>query len=176
MTRTIIQIILFLAITPLFAQKNTHTPIDKITFDKVVAFNYNLPGDTSEINRVDEVIVNGRLHNKLIKPGKTLSSKQQKELIKILNDTNSYGGETVLCFEPRLTYVFYNKEKIIGHVDICFECSQLESSIYIPAHSYWFDMGKGIEGFSGESFEGLLKLCNDLKMIFCLEEEQKGNE
>lgn len=169
-------ILVFLySVNTLCAQVDTvFTPIDKIEFDKVVAFNYNLPDDTSGLNHVDYVIVNGQLNDKLISPGRNLSLEQQKELIKTLNDSSSYGGGMAACFEPRLTYVFYNKGKILGHVDICFECNQLESSFYIPEYEYMLE--KSLYGFSDKGVTKLLKLCNDLKMTFCIEEDQNIKE
>lgn len=162
--RIIIPIILLLLTTPLLAQRKP-TPIRKLSFDKIVAFNYNLPDDTSYSNWVDQVVVDGQLHNKLIQPGKALSSEQQIFLINILNDRSSYGIYAMACYEPRLTFVFYNKEKIVGHVDICFECNQLRSSMYIPKYN-------GV-GFSDKGFINLLKLCNDLNMIFCFKAEEE---
>lgn len=168
--KILIQLIILFSPSIAFAQQDSILiPIDKLAFDKIVAFNYNLPGDTSYSNRVSNVVVNGKLHDKLIKPGQKISSKQQQELIQALNDTSSYGGYLAACFEPRLTFIFYKKEKIIGHVDICFECNQLESSIYIP--NYNFMLEKGLHGFSQKGITKLFKLCQELNMPYCIPEE-----
>jgi hypothetical protein len=62
------------------------------------------------------------------KPKVVLTNEQAAELLSIINDPNNYKFGRAFCFFPRNCFCFYNsKNEIIGFLEVCFECSQIES-------------------------------------------------
>ena len=55
---------------------------------------------------------------------KTLDSEGEKELMRILMNYDSQDTSSVaFCYEPRNGIIFFDKVgRIIGYIEICFEC------------------------------------------------------
>jgi hypothetical protein len=95
-------------------------------YNKVVAYTYEdyqggeilLPDSTINPNVIDQ---------------RTLNAKEIADLLLMLNDTESYGGDVSRCFIPRLGFVFMDNKTPVAHVSICLQCNFLVSSSRIKA-------------------------------------------
>ncbi|WBV59342.1 hypothetical protein PFY12_09760 [Chryseobacterium camelliae] len=110
----------------LIKKQNIKDYID-FKYDKVIAFASVNPMDyyDGDFNEKFDV----KKFNDTI--SKTLNSTQLKELNDILSgrknehtDHNSISD----CFYPRHNILFLNKDKIIHHITVCFECNAMKSS------------------------------------------------
>lgn len=83
----------------------------------------------------DEVIKDGkiRLDKSRLKECLKVDSAKKKELFDILFNIDCYGTVKVAaCYDPRHSIIFYDsKNKAIGSIEICFECSNSHSSMGI---------------------------------------------
>ena len=70
----------------------------------------------------------GKLHKGVINvEGEKLSKEQVERLMKALNAKKD--SKPAKCHWPHHGFVFYDKEGVaMGHVQLCFQCSTLESS------------------------------------------------
>lgn len=67
------------------------------------------------------------IKEKYLKNKISLSKDQINKLRENFKDC--YDGITEACYDPRHLFVFYNsKNQIIGHIEICFECSNIDCS------------------------------------------------
>lgn len=142
-------------------------PFDDFQFDKVIAYDYD--GDEekypSVINREGKFIA-------IIEKQKALNKDQIKVLIDdILTDNNTYGGNTAACFQPHLSFVFFNRDKYVFVIDICLSCNFLHSSKLIPAtefHKFKFEDGTEYPaiGFSKKGKEKIIQLAKELGLSY----------
>jgi hypothetical protein len=64
-----------------------------------------------------------------IKKSKKLNESQIAKLFSILTDKNTYENpQIVACYEPRLAFIYYNGDVIIGQTQICLSCASLHST------------------------------------------------
>lgn len=180
--------------------KNLYNPFDSISYDKVIAYNFNYDVKTgykkhthsefgpdleqfnyySLLNAMDGIIALD-----------TLSKKEIDSAITILSDTSTYGKSPYACFEPRLGLSFFKGNKAELDILLCFDCNTLESSIPIPASKkYFIDFKryeiipntydedttkpyfgrKYLDGFSEEGHARLVKFCQSLNLVYCYTE------
>ena len=93
-------------------------------YTEVRAYAYNLDGHS----RNPAIIVDGKLHPTVVNPaGVKLSKKQEVKLLAALNGKHS-PHPVASCFIPRHAFVFYDHEKVVASVDVCFECMATEST------------------------------------------------
>lgn len=102
--------------------------------------------------------------NPTIKKEKELTEEEINTFLKTINDNKTYGGLYTRCFKPRLGLVFYNKDKAVAHISICFECSQQTAFPLIKAH---VDAPVGAHGYSEEGFRNLTNFCHSLGFGQC---------
>jgi hypothetical protein len=149
-------------------------PFYKLSYTKVVAYNFALKGSYGERGSI--LTENGNLDRSAVLPGRNLSKEETAILILALTDTSTYGGTSAACFEPRLAFVFYKESKIVGCVNVCFECNYLHSAPEIPAQNYYnHKIGDYVVpsyGFSKQGRKRLVKLCKTLNMPYCVQSEQ----
>ena len=110
-------------------EKHALNPFDTISFDKVIAYDYDGVGEISI------VVQNNLIPSYKIKKQTVLTSIQYKKLNSVLGDNKTYGGTTAACFEPHLGIVYYKKNKIVGHISICLACNYHDSKPEIPAQN-----------------------------------------
>jgi len=102
-----------------------------------------------------------------IKKEQILASNQVDNLLDILNDKGSYGGNISRCFKPRLGVIFYDKEdKVVGQVSICFECNSQQSTPAIKAKEI-MTVETGNSGFSDAGRSKLIEFCKSLSFSNC---------
>lgn len=133
-----------------FSQQNKVQTFGKIKFDKITAYNFEGDGE----NILDE---KRQLQKKMIKKERNLSSTQINYLHTNLKDTKNFGGIYAACFNPHLAVVYYLKDKIVGSIDICFECNYFESTFFNSKNSAFSKIGK-------KNFE---KFCEELQFSDC---------
>lgn len=124
-----------------------------LPFERAVA--YRMYGnDLSSVVADDGNLAEGDVD---ITTGVELDSRQVLTLLRIVNDTVTYGNFYSRCFTPHHGVVFYGKKnQIVGSLTICFECDYLIADPPIPAIKLY----KISRGFSekGEAvLEGLMK-------------------
>lgn len=90
-------------------------------------------GDYSDIYIVnDKGILNKEIINSFTK---NLIQDSIEYLIKLMSNTTNYWNSPADCFSPRHGIVFYNsKNKITGHISICFECNRYLSQPEVIHH------------------------------------------
>ncbi len=147
--------------------KKYKTPFDKLEFDKVIAYDYDGDEETfsSAIDRNGKFIP-------IIEKQAALTEKQIDYLIdKILTSNSTYGGGTAACFQPHLSFIFYNKNQRAFVTDICLGCNFLNSSQLIPAtqsHKAKFEDGTDyyIDGFSKAGKKRIRNLATELDFYY----------
>ncbi|MCU0437898.1 MAG: hypothetical protein MUC49_08265 [Raineya sp.] len=103
-------------------------PFDSIQFNKLIAYEFDWMEDRYRYI-VDE---NNQLVPSILQQV-ALKLDDVYFLTRLLSNKNTYGGGEGGCFMPHLGLVFYQDNKIIMHISICYICNLLESSIPIPA-------------------------------------------
>ncbi len=64
-----------------------------------------------------------------IKKKQKLSKKQFLKLKSILGSKETYNNPQIVgCYEPRLAFIYYKENKVIGQTQICLSCAQLRST------------------------------------------------
>lgn len=97
-------------------------------YDKVIAFASVDPMDSYDGD------FNEKLDIKKFKDtiSKTLNLSQIENLNDILSGRKNLAIDSVTtvadCFYPRHNIIFLNKNKIINHIAVCFECNDIKSS------------------------------------------------
>jgi len=102
--------------------------------------------------------------NPTIKKEKALTEEETQTFLAVINNNKTYGGLYTRCFKPRLGLVFYNENKAVAHISICFECSQQTAFPSIKAH---VDAPTGAHGYSEEGFRKLTSFCHELGFGQC---------
>lgn len=65
-----------------------------------------------------------------IKKKQKLSKSQFLKLNSILGSKETYKNPQIIgCYEPRLAFVYYKENKVIGQTQICLSCAQLRSTV-----------------------------------------------
>jgi hypothetical protein len=102
----------------------------------------------------------GELINTIIKKQK-LNRKQFLKLNSILGNRDTYKNPNIVgCYEPRLGFVYFKNNKVIGQTQICLSCAQLRST------------AETVEGELGELFnEKATKELNELRIELGFKEE-----
>lgn len=132
-------------------------------YSKVVAYDYEgLQGD----NIYD--FKNQKLYHS-IKNEQELSKEQINNLLDVLNDTKTYGGDVTRCFKPRLGVVFYDAAgKAKAEISICFECNQHQSTPSILAQGQAkAASAMSLHGYSNEGRQKLVDFCKSLNFTNC---------
>ena len=171
-----------------FGQKKPaiyNSPFDGIAYDKVLVYNFNYDSLTNEKTYTEISYgegLSGFNYTTLLGKSaiRNVDSETLQEFIAIISDTSTYGDEYADCFEPRLGFTFFYKEKQVFTVLICFDCGFLESTMPIPAARLHYNeyestdengnpavFRKYLKGFSKEGSEKMLNLCERLKMNYC---------
>lgn len=99
-----------------------------------------------------------------IKKEKELTEEEINSFLTTINDHKTYGGLYTRCFKPRLGLVFYNGDKVVAHISICFECSQQTAFPLIKAY---VNAPKGAHGYSEDGFRNLTSFCHSLGFGQC---------
>lgn len=64
-----------------------------------------------------------------IKKKQKLSKEQFLKLNSILGNKETYKNPRIIgCYEPRLAFIYYKQNKIIGQTQVCLSCAQLRST------------------------------------------------
>jgi len=106
---------------------------------KVMAVLYDHTADSSR----PSVVSDGVIHPGVIKQySKILSDKDVASLLDALTEKHPEKNRFLCEFAPRHGLIFYDKsDAILGHVSICFACSELKSPDFRRSksefHSYW---------------------------------------
>jgi len=93
-------------------------------FDRAVAYYYS-PG------LLDEEFVENAKINPLVQPndGVELSDTLIQQLNSILSSPDKYIGYSVMdCFLPRHGVVFWDEDKPIAWISVCFECGKMTTN------------------------------------------------
>lgn len=130
-----------------------------VNYAKAIAYDY-------EGVQGENIYEKGKLYHS-IKNEQALSAEQISNLLDVLNDEGTYGGDVTRCFKPRLGVVFYDAEgKYLAQVSICFECNQHQASPSILAQ----DNTRKVTNMTGYSAEGrrkLVEFCKSLNFSNC---------
>jgi len=142
-------------------------PFSTLDFDRVVACDYDGGPDGAAL-----IIGSDGTPNASVKKAVTLNPQQVKSITGILGDPKTYGEPLADCFNPHMGLVFYKKDVVVLHISICIECSQLKSSMAIPAMVRPHTdpkTGKELfgEGFSDAGQQKLEALCASFKFSHC---------
>ena len=149
---------LFLLVPMLInAQSN---PFKSLKYDKVVAYEFR--GDGGRV--IEHCLKNDK---KRISKHVELTTKQIQDLESILTSNSSYGSTKALCFDPHFGVVYYNKNQIIGSIDICLDCNYLAASEAMPATrikmiSVSDNYSYPADGFSKEARRSIDEFCKKL--------------
>lgn len=64
-----------------------------------------------------------------IKKKRKLNKDQFQTLKSILGNKETYENPSIsFCYEPRLAFIYFKNNKVIGQTKICLSCSQIEST------------------------------------------------
>lgn len=137
--------------------------ITKVQYDFIIGYNYNVEDSILPKRPYLEdwnIIRNGEIQSIYIQNEKKLNQEQAKQVLKTIQAKTTYSNDASAClFNPRLTYVLYKDNIIVGKIDVCFECFQLESDLEIPAkeniEKKWTQVGLSKFGIEN------LKIIND---------------
>jgi hypothetical protein len=78
-----------------------------------------------------------------IKKKQKLNKKQFLKLNSILGNKETYKNPQIIgCYEPRLAFIYYRKNKVVGQTQICLSCAQLHSTIETVNGEYGSDFNK----------------------------------
>jgi hypothetical protein len=154
-------------------QKTLVNPYDILTYDRVVAYDYDGMSNHRIVKDGQLIKFDGR-HGKIFNQIE-LTKNQIARFHKIIGDTATYGGYTAACFDPHMGVVYYLRDKIVGHISICVDCNYLEPSLEIPASEfkkYYIGEGDdryeaGLRGFSLPARKKILAFCEELKFSNC---------
>ncbi|MDB9741935.1 hypothetical protein OAB00_03680 [Akkermansiaceae bacterium] len=120
------------------------------------------------------LLKNGKLHKGVInQEGSKLNPTQIKRLIAALR-TKKKDDFGALCYMPHHGFVFYNKQgKAIGHLELCFQCGNVDSSPKkLAARPWdWIEMKKLLE----ETKIPILKKDEEYTKLY-LEQQKKENK
>ncbi len=139
--------------------KISHFIFPNTTYTKVVAYHF-------EDTETGENIVNkaGEL-NPTVKKEQELNPAQVKNFLTLINNPDTYGGEAMRCFQPRLGLVFYNAHnKAAAHISICFQCNNFSATPNIARQE---DMPNGSRAFSEHGRQQLVAFCKSLDFGQC---------
>ena len=65
-----------------------------------------------------------------IKNRKKLTKPQFDKLNAILGSKETYKNPQIVgCYEPRLAFVYFKNNKVIGQTQVCLSCAQLQSTV-----------------------------------------------
>lgn len=71
---------------------------------------------------------NGEFISSIIKKQK-LNKEQFLKLNAILGSKETYKNPRIVnCYEPRLAFIYYKQNKVIGQTQVCISCAQLRST------------------------------------------------
>ena len=74
-------------------------------------------------------------------------------------DSTSFGGESAKDFYPNFGIIFYQQDKIVGHLEISFPCNGMSATFEIPEFTkreYPYD------GFTKKGREAIVAFCMGL--------------
>jgi hypothetical protein len=115
--------ILFVLVTSTCRGQLTDTAVvdwRKIKFTHAKAYLYGIEEQTTEY-----IITNGKLHASVVNPsGTPLSKEQVEKVIKVAMREIGKESDIAFCFVPHHGIVFYNGEKPVSHISICFDCGR----------------------------------------------------
>lgn len=138
---------------------NGQNPFARITYDSVLAYNFALTN-----HRVHAILTkDSTLDKSTVLPGRKMTVNQTSDLLNVLNKKSTYGGPVFACFDPKHAFVFYRQEKIVGLIEICFECNYLRSTPELPAMKAWQGQEATMNwGFNKSSGKWLRGFCRSL--------------
>ncbi len=141
-------------------------------FSKVVAYDY----DPQKGENIYDFKKKELYHT--IKKEQELSEEQINNLLAVLNDQNTYGGDVTRCFHPRLGVIFYDAQgKAKAQVSICFECNQHQASPSILAQQEAkAASAMSLHGYSNEGRQKLIDFCKSLNFSNCGKVEEENTE
>ena len=86
-----------------------------------------------------------------IKKSQKLSKEQFLKLNSILGSRETYKHPQIIgCYEPRLAFIYFKKNKVIGQTQICLSCAQIKSTAETVDGEYGNSINeKAIEQLSG---------------------------
>lgn len=106
-------------------------PYNKTETIKLVSFKYDYPGfDTIKLESApyepEIPKTNGQIDLSKMFEVKTLDNDAEEELLHLLmNYDDQDTNDIAMCYEPRNGIVFFdNGERVIGYIEVCFECLQ----------------------------------------------------
>lgn len=111
------------------AKKYTN-PFDTLTYDKVIAYDYNGSPEMQIVIKGEVLPIKSRIFKQT-----ELTKQQVSKFHKIIGTPKSYGGSTAACFDPHFGIVYFNQNKIVGHISVCLACNYLMSSATISAQN-----------------------------------------
>jgi hypothetical protein len=159
--RPILSLLFVVGFLPGSGQSN---PFAAIRYDSVVAYNFALND-----HRVHAILEKDSTLNKTtVLPGRKLTQKEIKSLVKTLVSIDTYGGTSYACFDPKHAFIFYREKRIVALVEICFDCSNIRSTPHIPATSYHFNKsGQQYNnyGFSKSGEKWLMDFCRSIGLV-----------
>ena len=143
------------------SKKNTSTNTDfqfpSCQYHKVVAYHFEDAGN-SIISKTGEL-------NPTVKKEQVLNPEQIKQILALLNNTDTYGGMSNRCFEPRLGVVFYDaQQKVNAHISICFQCNNFMAT---PQVALAANFPNQSAAFSEEGRRKLINFCKSLSFGQC---------
>lgn len=137
--------------------KNTGVIFPNANYTSVIAYHFeDLEGNP--------IISKDGVLNPTVKKEKVLTEEETNSFLATINDSKTYGGLYTRCFKPRLGVVFYNENKAVAHISICFECSQQTAFPQIKAY---VNAPIGAHGYSEEGFRKLTSFCHSLGFGQC---------
>jgi hypothetical protein len=122
------------------------------SYNEVIAYTY-------EDYKGGEIILPDSTLNPSVTDQRILNAKELADLLLMLNDTDSYGGDVSRCFIPRLGFVFMDNKIPVAHVSICLQCNFLVSSSNIEGIEK-----AGRNGFSKLGRKRILDISSSLNM------------
>lgn len=146
-------------------------PFECFTFDRVMAYPL-----------IDDRYHDGESGNKQVmsaiitERGKTVTREQLNTIKKLVRDTASFQNAAASCFNPRMAFVFYLENNVVGTMPVCLECNRVETTglLHIPAISFNPSVHPktgctSCEGLSPAARKKLNEICRALELNGCLD-------
>ncbi|MCE2961567.1 MAG: hypothetical protein ACK5UE_13145 [Chitinophagales bacterium] len=142
--------------------KNIYTPFDKLTYNKIIAYDYE---GSHQVTMEKEKFYS--ITSKLVYNQKSLNQNQVNFIVYELTNKKNYGNATAACFEPHMALVFYKDTTFVNSIDICMDCNFLISTYKIPTQFHnKVNEGKEDEytfyGFTNKGKRTIKKLSKEL--------------
>ncbi|MOA06986.1 hypothetical protein D3C78_1266580 [compost metagenome] len=124
--------------------------------DSLILFRFNAKNPCSQSKAVS--IIKENKISECFDYVRTIQGGEVKNIINVLYDSDTYGGEEVACFDTDYSLIAVENDVIIGFINISFSCNKLISKPLIIERDKHINESLRKVGFSSSGKKLLLRL------------------